>query len=160
MDLGTLSGTGAGTRYPAATDVAKEGGGVAAGGAELVDDPSSPNYIGHGVGHRDPKTGAPVDARVHIPTRGELHPEEFAIAQAADAAAVTDAERLASKYGISKPDKYHANWYKAKSILNGAVARAAGSERHLAKATMQRDLAALELSAYSEQSGGYTFSKH
>ncbi|KAJ2791611.1 hypothetical protein H4R21_006293, partial [Coemansia helicoidea] len=104
MDRVIANGTGIGTRYPAATDVAKESGTAVFGGVELVDDPTSERYIGHGVAHRDPKTGAPVDARVHIPTRGELYPEEFALAQTADPDAVTHREKLASMYNIAKPD--------------------------------------------------------
>ncbi|KAJ2710069.1 hypothetical protein H4R19_003932 [Coemansia spiralis] len=159
MDRVIASGTGTGTRHPAATDVAKESGTVVFGGVELVDDPASERYIGHGVAHRDAKTGAPVDARVHIPTRGELYPDEFAHAQAVDTAAATDAEELASRYNITKPGKYHANWYKAKSIANGLVAKVTRSPQYAEKAAMQRDLASLEKGAYNEKSGGYTFAK-
>ncbi|KAJ1736293.1 hypothetical protein LPJ61_000077 [Coemansia biformis] len=161
MDRIITHGTGTGTRHPAATDVAKESGAVVFGGTELVDDPSSPGYIGHGVGHRDPKTGVPVDARVHIPTHGELHPEEYTISQAADvdAGADTDTEKLERLYNISKPGKYHANWYKTKGIANGLAAKVTRSQQLATKAAMQRDLASLEMSACSEKSGGYSFAK-
>ncbi|KAJ2613502.1 hypothetical protein H4S08_002163 [Coemansia sp. RSA 1365] len=159
MNQVKLSGTGTGTQYPAATDVAKESGTTAFGDTELVDDPNSPNYIGHGVGHRDPKTGAPMDASVHIPTRGELYPEEFALAKVVDTTKATDSEMLEARYNISNPGKYHANWYKTKSTMNGILARMTGSQKHLHKAAMQSELAALEMGAYNEKSGGFTFSK-
>ncbi|KAJ2163182.1 hypothetical protein GGF46_000112 [Coemansia sp. RSA 552] len=155
-----LQGTGTGTLYPAATDVAKEPGVKVFGGVELIDDPSSPAYIGHGVAHRDPTTGAPLDASVHIPTRGELHPEEFAVTAApADAAGATDLELLERKYNISSPGKYHANWYKTKSIVHSLLGKLTGSKKHMDKAAKQSDLATLELSAFSEASGGYSFAK-
>ncbi|KAJ1998269.1 hypothetical protein GGI04_005076, partial [Coemansia thaxteri] len=123
MDFGTaLSGTGTGTPFPAATDVAKEKGTLVFGGVELVDDPSSPHYIGHGVGHRDPKTGAPLSAHMHIPTRGETHPGEFVFVNQVGPDVESDRELLASKYGIQKPGKYHANWFKTKGAVNGALA--------------------------------------
>ncbi|KAJ2084402.1 hypothetical protein H4R24_000032 [Coemansia sp. RSA 988] len=159
MNQDKLSGTGTGTQYPAATDVAKESGATNHGGTELVDDPNNPNYIGHGVGHRDPKTGTPMDAFVHIPTRGELHPEEFALAKVSDSVKATDAEILEAKYNISKPGKYHANWYKTKSTMNGIFAKITGSQKYFHKAAMQSDLATLELGAYNENSGGYSFSR-
>ncbi|KAJ2305412.1 hypothetical protein IWW55_001941 [Coemansia sp. RSA 2706] len=154
-----ISGTGTGTPHPAATDTAKESGTTVFGGVELVDNPANPAYIGHGVAHRDPKTGVPVDAHVHIPTRGELNPEEFAITKVAEASEFTDKERLQSKYSISNPGKYHANWYKAKSALNGMLGKVTGSQKYLEKAARQGDLATLELSAYNEENGGYTFAK-
>ncbi|KAI8324911.1 hypothetical protein GQ54DRAFT_255623 [Martensiomyces pterosporus] len=160
MDPSNLSGTGIGTPYPAATDVAKESGKTVFGGAELVDDPASPGYIGHGVGHRDPKTGVPVSASVHIPTRGETHPSEFMVAATTEASIVSEKQRLENKYGIRTPRKYHANYYRSISALNGIVAKATGSKKHLEKATVQRDLADLELSAYAEDCGGYTFAKY
>ncbi|KAJ2746586.1 hypothetical protein GGI20_001235 [Coemansia sp. BCRC 34301] len=155
-----LSGTGTGTPFPAATDVAKESGTLVFGGVELVDNPSNPQYIGHGVGHRDPRTGAPLSASVHIPTRGETHPNEFNVVSAANVDVVSERERLKVKYGIQTPGKYHANWYKTKSKVNGTLARVTGSQKHLGKALMQRDLAELELSAYFEENGGYSFAKH
>ncbi|KAJ2451550.1 hypothetical protein EV183_003535 [Coemansia sp. RSA 2336] len=154
-----LSGTGTGTPYPAASDVAKEAGTTSFGGVELVDSATNPNYIGHGVGHRDPKTGAPVDAHTHIATRGELHPEEFAATQVAEADVTSDKEMLQSEFNISKPGKYHAGWYRTKSILNGMIGRMMSSQRHMDKAAKQGRLAALELGAYQEDNGGYTFAK-
>ncbi|KAJ2505002.1 hypothetical protein IWW47_002257 [Coemansia sp. RSA 2052] len=160
MNFTKLSGTGTGTPFPAATDVAKESGTLMFGGIELVDDPSSPQYIGHGVGHRDPKTGAPLSASVHIPTRGETHPSEFNVANQVSVSVVSEREHLENKYGIHTPGKYHANWYKTKSRVNGTLAKVTRSQKHLDKAVMQRDLAELELSAYFEENGGYTFAKH
>ncbi|KAJ2690968.1 hypothetical protein IWW39_000327 [Coemansia spiralis] len=160
MNFTKLSGTGTGTPFPAATDVAKESGTLVFGGVELVDDTNSPHYIGHGVGHRDPKTGAPLSANIHIPTRGETHPSEFTVVNQANVCVVSDRERLESKYGIQSPGKYHANWYKTKSKVNGTLAKMTGSQKHLDKAVMQRDLAELELNAYVEENGGYTFAKH
>ncbi|KAJ2475749.1 hypothetical protein IWW56_005274 [Coemansia sp. RSA 2131] len=157
MNTTILSGTGTGTPYPAATDIAKETGTTSFGGAELVSDPNSPGYIGHGVAHRDPKTGAPVEAHVHIPTRGDIHPEEFAISKIVDAAASTDKETLKSKYNITNPGKYHANWYKTKSVVNALLGKVTGSQKYMEKAAKQSNLAALELSAYNEDNGGYTF---
>ncbi|KAJ2354296.1 hypothetical protein IWW50_004923 [Coemansia erecta] len=159
MVSNVISGTGTGTPYPAATDVAKETGTTAFGGTELVSDPNSPSYIGHGVAHRDPKTGAPIEAHVHIPTRGDLHPEEFATTKLVDAAASTDKEMLQSKYNISNPGKYHANWYRTKSMVNEMLGKLTGSQKYQEKAAMQSSLATLELSAYNEENGGYTFAK-
>ncbi|KAJ2848800.1 hypothetical protein IWW36_003070 [Coemansia brasiliensis] len=154
-----ISGTGTGTPYPAATDVAKEAGRTNFGGVELVDNAANPNYIGHGVGHRDPKTGAPVDAHTHIPTRGELHPEEFATTQVVETAISSDKELLQSEFNISSPGKYHAGWYRTKSIFNSMIGRMMSSQKHLDRAAKQGRLAALELSAYQEDNGGYSFAK-
>ncbi|KAJ2492858.1 hypothetical protein IWW37_001030 [Coemansia sp. RSA 2050] len=160
MNSTKLSGTGTGTPFPAATDVAKESGTLVFGGVELVDDTNSPHYIGHGVGHRDPKTGAPLSANTHIPTRGETHPSEFTVVNQASLCKVSNRERLESKYGVQTPGKYHANWYKTKSKINSTLAKVTGSQKYSEKAMMQRDLAELELNAYVEESGGYTFAKH
>ncbi|KAJ2538362.1 hypothetical protein EV175_006485, partial [Coemansia sp. RSA 1933] len=123
MSFGKINGTGTGTAHPAATDVAKESGTTVFGGVELVSDPNDPQYIGHGVAHRDPKTGEPVSARVHISTHGELHPESYNIAVAADQTLVSNADILESKYGIAKPNKYHAGWYKTKSMANATMGK-------------------------------------
>ncbi|KAJ1741599.1 hypothetical protein LPJ68_002674 [Coemansia sp. RSA 1086] len=155
-----ISGTGTGTPYPAASDVAKETGITSFGGVEVVDNAANPNYIGHGVGHRDPKTGAPVDAHIHIPTRGELHPEEFAATQMLEADVASNKEILQSEFNISNPGKYHAGWYKAKSIFNGVIGRMVSSQRHLDKAAKQGRLAALELSAYQEDNGDTPFGSY
>ncbi|KAJ1995843.1 hypothetical protein GGI25_000281 [Coemansia spiralis] len=159
MSLTKLQGTGTGTQLPAATDVAKESGTVIFGGVELIDDPNNPQYIGHGVAHRDPKTGQPVSAFDHIPTRGELYPEEFAILTTVDQTSASDSELLEGKYGIVDPGKYHANWFRTKSLLNTTLAKITGSQKHRDKAEMQRDIAKLELSAFNENNGGYTFAK-
>ncbi|KAJ2795172.1 hypothetical protein H4R21_005220 [Coemansia helicoidea] len=50
-------------------------------------------------------------------------------------------------YNIAKPDKYHANWYRAKSIANRLAAKLARSQLRAEKAAMQWDLATLEMSA-------------
>ncbi|KAJ1790130.1 hypothetical protein LPJ59_005217 [Coemansia sp. RSA 2399] len=159
MSLSKIHGTGTGTAHPAATDVAKESGTTVFGGVELISDPDNPQYIGHGVAHRDPKTGEPVSARVHIPTHGELHPESYNISAMADQALVTDADILETKYGITKPGKYHAGWYKAKSVANATLGKVTGSQKHVEKAVRQRDIARLEQSAFDELNGGYTFAK-
>ncbi|KAJ1644045.1 hypothetical protein J3B02_000638 [Coemansia erecta] len=159
MDHSNISGTGTGTSHPAATDVAKESGKTVFGGTQLIDDPTNPHYVGHGVAHRDPKTGNPIDATIHIPTRGETHPTEFTVTKVSEAEKVTDKERLKSQFGIENPGKYHANWYKAKSIWNGLMGKMTSSRKHVEKAVKQRELANLETSAYEEEHGGYTFSK-
>ncbi|KAJ2529598.1 hypothetical protein EV175_007360, partial [Coemansia sp. RSA 1933] len=72
-----IVGTGAGTGIKAATDIDKEHGLTEAGGYPLVTDWNDPRYIGHGLGHRDPRTGEPIAANVHIPTDGELNPQNY-----------------------------------------------------------------------------------
>ncbi|KAJ1668409.1 hypothetical protein IW140_000237 [Coemansia sp. RSA 1813] len=159
MSFGKIHGTGTGTTHPAATDVAKESGTTVFGGVELISDPNNPQYIGHGVAHRDPKTGSPISASVHIPTHGELHPESYNISTTADQTVATSSDLLESKYGISRPGKYHASWYKAKSVANATVGKVTGSQKHLEKAVRQSDIARLEQSAFEELNGGYTFTK-
>lgn len=153
-----ISGTGTGTNYPAATDIAKENGTTIFGGTQLIDDPMDPQYQGHGVGHRDPKTGQAVDAHTHIPARGETHPEEFAVAQV-DSKEQNSSDILLTKYGVSSPSKYHANWYKTLGILNGMMGKMSGRQKFLEKATRQRDLGSLEMKAFEEAHGGFTFAK-
>ncbi|KAJ1902425.1 hypothetical protein LPJ66_000036 [Kickxella alabastrina] len=160
MDFNNLNGTGIGTPYPAATDVAKETGTTQFGGHELIDDPSSPHYIGHGIGHRDPETGTPIHPSIHVPTRGETHPSEFTVLKLNEADLVTDASKLESKFGINKAGKYHANWFKMKSRMNGVLAKVMRSDSHLEKSMKQGELAKLELSAFEEENGGYSFAKH
>ncbi|KAJ2723625.1 hypothetical protein GGI07_002507 [Coemansia sp. Benny D115] len=159
MDYNKLVGTGTGTPYPAATDTAKEGGQTVFGGFELIDDPTNPHYIGHGVGHRDPKSGQPISALVHIPSRGETNPKEFTMGAAVEAQVETYGELLESKYGIQTPGKYHANWFKTKSMMHGVLAKITKSEKHMEKAISHRELADLELNAFNDVNGGYSFSK-
>ncbi|KAJ2481268.1 hypothetical protein IWW56_001872 [Coemansia sp. RSA 2131] len=102
-------------------------------------------------------TGAPVEAHVYIPTCSDIHPEEFAISKIVDAAASTDKETLKSKYNITNPGKYHANWYKTKSVVNALLEKVTGSQKYMEKAAKQSNLAALELSAYNEDNDRYTF---
>ncbi|KAI8320422.1 hypothetical protein GQ54DRAFT_219668 [Martensiomyces pterosporus] len=132
-----LRGTGVGTGVNAATDVDLESGITAAGGCELISDWSNPAYIGHGVAHRDPKTGEPLPATVHIPTDGELHPENYKLAPTAwedpEAAHQQKRDELLKKYHVSRAHQYRANFYKAVGRIEVAV-----GSKEAGKADMER----------------------
>ncbi|KAJ1950345.1 hypothetical protein EC988_004422, partial [Linderina pennispora] len=113
----------------------------------LISDPTNPFYIGHGIGHRDPKTGAMVDPSVHIPARGETHPGEFQAVKMAEEKEATNAQLLESRYGITTPNKYHAGWYRLKSRLSAAAAMATKSQKWFEVAAHQKALADLEANA-------------
>ncbi|KAJ2786117.1 hypothetical protein H4R18_000149 [Coemansia javaensis] len=138
----SIAGTGAGTGIRAATDVAKESGLSEAGGYPLVADWTDPRYIGHGVGHRNPKTGAPVPATVHIPTDGELNPHNYASAAAAadedpEAARQRTRDAFAGKYGPARPSAYRAAVCRLLGRIQCAVGRTAAGQELLERARLE-----------------------
>ncbi|KAJ2297707.1 hypothetical protein IWW55_004701 [Coemansia sp. RSA 2706] len=141
-----ISGTGAGTGTRAATDIAKEAGLTEAGGYPLVSDWNDPGYIGHGVGHRDPKTGDPVPANVHLPSDGELNPQNYISVMAAeeDPEEVRQRTRDAflQRYNKKRASLYRANMFQMAGKLQSLV----GSKTAGARST---ERARLEHAAYS-----------
>ncbi|KAJ2005832.1 hypothetical protein GGI04_000648 [Coemansia thaxteri] len=143
-----IAGTGAGTGIKAATDIDKERGLSEAGGYPLVADWNDPNYIGHGVGHRDPKTGEPVPANIHIPTDGELNPQNYVSTAVAEEDPNEVRQRIRDaflqKYGMKRASLYRANLYSVTSAiqlrLGGKEAGARNGERaKLERAAYQVD---------------------
>ncbi|KAJ1724003.1 hypothetical protein LPJ53_001698 [Coemansia erecta] len=136
MNVATIriSGTGAGTGTKAATDVAKETGLTEAGGYPLIADWNDSRYIGHGVAHRDPKTGEPLPAEVHIPADGELNPQNYINTTAVEEDPAEMRQRTRDAflltYNKKKASEYRANMYKlAGSIQSKFGAKEAGAKK-------------------------------
>ncbi|KAJ2798050.1 hypothetical protein H4R20_004962 [Coemansia guatemalensis] len=136
-----ISGTGAGTGTRAATDIAKESGLEEAGGYPLVTDWDDPKYIGHGVGHRDPKTGEPMPASVHIPADGELNPQNYIRTEAAEANPEEVRQRTRDafihKYGKKRASLYRANMHQVLGKLQLMVGSNAAGEKNIERASLE-----------------------
>ncbi|KAJ2747258.1 hypothetical protein GGI20_000683 [Coemansia sp. BCRC 34301] len=137
-----ISGTGAGTGINAATDIDKEHGLVEAGGYPLVSDWNDPKYIGHGVGHRNPKTGDPVAANIHIPSDGELNPQNYLNVAAVEEDPNIVRQRVRDaflvRYSKSKASLYRANMYSILGGIQSVVGRKEASRRSSERATLER----------------------
>ncbi|KAJ2508378.1 hypothetical protein IWW47_000642 [Coemansia sp. RSA 2052] len=137
-----ISGTGAGTGTKAATDIDKENGLVDAGGYPLIADWNDPKYIGHGVGHRDPKTGEPVAASIHIPSDGELNPQNYlnvtAVEEDPNVVRQRVRDAFLTKYGKNKASLYRANMYSIVGGIQSRVGRRDAGSRSKERATLER----------------------
>ncbi|KAJ2028671.1 hypothetical protein IWW57_002046 [Coemansia sp. S610] len=137
-----ISGTGAGTGFKAATDIDKENGLVEAGGYPLVSDWNDPKYIGHGVGHRDPKTGDPIPANVHIPSDGELNPQNYlnvaAVEEDPQAARQRIRDAFLLKYDKKKASLYRANMYSAIGGIQSKVGRRDAGSKSSERGALER----------------------
>ncbi|KAJ2867690.1 hypothetical protein GGH94_000657 [Coemansia aciculifera] len=137
-----ISGTGAGTGIKAASDIDKEHGLIEAGGYPLISDWSDPKYIGHGVGHRDPKTGDPVPANVHIPSDGELNPHNYLNVAAVEEDPQVTRQRIRDafllKYNKNKASLYRANMYSVIGGIQSRVGRRDAGSKNSERATLER----------------------
>ncbi|KAJ2819679.1 hypothetical protein IWW50_005373 [Coemansia erecta] len=136
-----ISGTGAGTGIRAATDIAKESGLTEAGGYPLISDWNNPGYIGHGVAHRDPKTGEPMPASMHLQADGERNPQNYINMTMAeeDPEAVRQHTRDAFmvKYDKKRASLYRANMYQVLGKMQSLVGSRAASERSTERAKLE-----------------------
>ncbi|KAJ2534873.1 hypothetical protein IWW43_002068 [Coemansia sp. RSA 1935] len=141
-----IIGTGAGTGTKAATDIAKETGLIEAGGYPLISDWNDPGYIGHGVAHRDPKTGEPVPANVHLMSDGELNPQNYIRTMAAEEdpeeARQHTRDAFTTRYNKKHASLYRANMYQ----LLGKIQSLVGSHT---TAEQSAERARIEHAAYS-----------
>lgn len=138
-----IAGTGAGTGIKAATDIDKETGLTEGGGYPLISDWNDPGYIGHGVGHRDSKTGEPAPADVHIPTDGEVNPQNY-IGTTAEEINPEEKRQLArdaflNKYNKKKASLYRSNMYKLAGSIQSMAGRKTTAEKILERAKLERD---------------------
>ncbi|KAJ2160369.1 hypothetical protein GGF46_002317 [Coemansia sp. RSA 552] len=136
-----ISGTGAGTGTRVATDIAKETGLVEAGGYPLVTDSNDPAYIGHGVGHRDPKTGQPVAADEHISSDGEVNPQNYintvVVDEDPEAARQHTRDAFQQRYGKKQASLYRANAYQFLGKLQSLFGSRAAGERSTERARLE-----------------------
>ncbi|KAI8320706.1 hypothetical protein GQ54DRAFT_298450 [Martensiomyces pterosporus] len=136
-----LSGTGAGTGTAAATDIDKETGRTEAGGYPLISDWSDPGYIGHGVGHRDPKTGEPIPATEHIETDGEKNPQNYLQVLAVEENPTEVRQRVRDaflqKYNAKKANQYRANYYQALGKIQNKVGSKTAAAANLERAELE-----------------------
>ncbi|KAJ2451955.1 hypothetical protein EV183_003260 [Coemansia sp. RSA 2336] len=136
-----ISGTGAGTGIRAATDIAKESGLAEAGGYPLVSDWNDPRYIGHGVGHRDPKTGEPVPAHIHLAADGEANPQNYistiAVEDDPEAERQLVRDAFTDRYGNKRASLYRANAYQVLGKLETLVGSIQTGEKHTERARLE-----------------------
>ncbi|KAJ2614122.1 hypothetical protein H4S08_001857 [Coemansia sp. RSA 1365] len=141
LDALKISGTGAGTGTRAATDIAKETGLEEAGGYPLVIDWNDSRYIGHGVGHRDPKTGKPMPANVHIPTDGELNPQNYIRTEIAeenpDEVRQRTRDAFMHKYGKKQARLYRANMHQVLGKLQLMIGSKTAGEMNIERANLE-----------------------
>ncbi|KAJ1827291.1 hypothetical protein LPJ56_001740 [Coemansia sp. RSA 2599] len=138
-----IGGTGAGTGIKAATDVAKESGLTEAGGYPLIADWNDSRYIGHGVAHRDPKTGEPVPANVHIPADGELNPQNYIntimVEEDPEEARQRTRDAFLLKYNKKKASDYRANMYKLAGSIQSKLGNKEAGAKKLERAKLERE---------------------
>ncbi|ORX74771.1 hypothetical protein DL89DRAFT_264576 [Linderina pennispora] len=143
-----LRGTGVGTGCKAVSDVDLENGTSEANGYKLISDFTSPGYIGHGVGHRDPKTGKPLPASVHIPTDGELHPERYisTAIEYEDPAAALQWRRseFLEKYNVKRASLVRATYFEWTASAQKLVGKKFAAEECLERAAFEREVHAIE----------------
>ncbi|KAJ1899866.1 hypothetical protein LPJ66_001841 [Kickxella alabastrina] len=137
-----IVGTGAGTGIKAATDVAMEAGLTEAGGYPLISDFNDTRYIGHGVAHRDPRTGEPLPAHIHIPTDGELNPKNYVASTIVyeDPAKVQQHTRDAFllKYNKKSASHYRSNYFNFVGSVQSKLGQKEAGQRKLERAKLER----------------------
>ncbi|KAJ2657201.1 hypothetical protein IWW48_004617 [Coemansia sp. RSA 1200] len=138
-----IIGTGAGTGIKAATDVDKEHGDFEAGGYPLIADWNDPRYIGHGLGHRDPKTGNPVPPDVHISTDGELNPHNYIntvyVEENPEEKRQHTRNAFLQTYNKKRASLYRANIYNMIGAVQCKTGSKISGERHLERARIERE---------------------
>ncbi|KAJ2223637.1 hypothetical protein GGF40_001170 [Coemansia sp. RSA 1286] len=138
-----IGGTGAGTGTRAATDVAKETGLVDAGGYPLISDWNDSRYIGHGVAHRDPKTGEPVPANVHIPADGELNPQNYinttVVEENPEEVRQRTRDAFLQKYNKKRASDYRANMYKMAGNIQSKLGNKEAGAKKLERAKLEHE---------------------
>ncbi|KAJ1933941.1 hypothetical protein FBU59_005859 [Linderina macrospora] len=143
-----LRGTGVGTGCKAVSDVDLESGASEANGYKLISDFTNPGYIGHGVGHRDPKTGKPLPATVHIPTDGELHPERYisTATEYEDPAVALQRQRNAflERFNVKKASLVRATYFEWIARAQRLLGNKSTAEECSERARQERDVYAIE----------------
>ncbi|KAI9504158.1 hypothetical protein GGI25_001300 [Coemansia spiralis] len=138
-----ISGTGAGTGTKVATDIDKESGLIEAGGYPLVTDWNDPKYIGHGLGHRDPKTGNPIPANVHIPSDGELNPQNYISTAMVEENPEEKRQRIRNTfletYNKKKASLYRANAYSFIGSIQKKTGGKQSAEKNLERSRIERE---------------------